>query len=173
MEAAGAVDAKNAPTAPCKTRRRVSHSYHRPSSRGPKVNKCHPCSRLTLLPMFPVAPSRKNFGREKKKGPRGGGGSRTRFQRGKKFRPPGEQRAAIVGAGGGGAGGGEAAKKRMHTRVTINMFSPPPAVRRQKWGGGGGERLFWGATCTLSGSIQRWAAKSGKPALVWLFHRTN
>src|SRR5437773_205919 len=30
MEAAGAVDAKNAPTAPCKTRRRVSHSYHSP-----------------------------------------------------------------------------------------------------------------------------------------------
>src|SRR6266487_5359818 len=57
MEAAGAVDAKNAPTAPCKTRRRVSHSYHRPSSRGPTVNKCHPCSRFTLLPMFPVAPS--------------------------------------------------------------------------------------------------------------------
>ena len=57
MEAAGAVDAQNAPTAPCKTRRRVSHSYHRPSSRGPQVNKCHPCSRFTLLPMFPVAPS--------------------------------------------------------------------------------------------------------------------
>ena len=32
MEAAGAVDAKTAPTAPCKTRRRVSHRYHRPSS---------------------------------------------------------------------------------------------------------------------------------------------
>src|SRR6266487_4340807 len=28
------------------------------SSRGPAVNKCHPCSRFTLLPMFPVAPSR-------------------------------------------------------------------------------------------------------------------
>src|SRR5579864_9809860 len=55
MEAGGAVDAKNAPTAPCKTRRRVSHSYHRPSSRGLTVNKCHPCSRFTLLPMFPVA----------------------------------------------------------------------------------------------------------------------
>ena len=23
----------------------------------PKSEKCHPCSRLTLLPMFPVAPS--------------------------------------------------------------------------------------------------------------------
>ena len=29
VEAAGAVDAKNAPTAPCKTGRPVSHSYHR------------------------------------------------------------------------------------------------------------------------------------------------
>src|SRR5450759_2210017 len=57
MEAAGAMDAKNAPTAPCKTRRRVSHSYHRPSSRGLKLKKCHPCSRLTVLPMFPVAPT--------------------------------------------------------------------------------------------------------------------
>ena len=32
MEAAGAVDAKNAPTAPWKTHRAVSHSFHRPLS---------------------------------------------------------------------------------------------------------------------------------------------
>ena len=31
---------------------RVFHSYHRPCHREPK---CYPCSRLTLLPMFPVA----------------------------------------------------------------------------------------------------------------------
>ena len=49
----GAVDAKNASTAPWKTAQNaVSHSYHRPSS---LFTKCHPCSRLTLLPMFPVA----------------------------------------------------------------------------------------------------------------------
>src|SRR2546425_5119695 len=54
MEAAGAVDAKNAPTAPWKTAQNaVSHSYHRPNHRQPE---CYPCSRLTLLPMFPVAP---------------------------------------------------------------------------------------------------------------------
>jgi hypothetical protein len=46
MEAAGAVDAKNAPTAPCKTRGRVSHSYHRRSSQGLK--------RKEVSPMFPV-----------------------------------------------------------------------------------------------------------------------
>src|SRR5467141_222681 len=67
MEAAGAVDAKNAPTAPWKTRRRVSHSYHRPSSRELNVNKCYPCSRLTLLPMFPVAPSTSLWDRERKR----------------------------------------------------------------------------------------------------------
>ncbi len=33
MEAAGAVDAENAPTAPWKTTERFSTSYHRPSSR--------------------------------------------------------------------------------------------------------------------------------------------
>ena len=55
MEAAGAVDAKNAPTAPWKTAQNaVSHSYHRPHHRQPK---CYPCSRFTLLPMFPVAHS--------------------------------------------------------------------------------------------------------------------
>ena len=57
VEAAGAVDAQNASTAPWKTAKNaVSHSYHRPCSllRSPK--KCYPCSRLTLLPMFPVAP---------------------------------------------------------------------------------------------------------------------
>jgi hypothetical protein len=53
MEAAGAVDAQNAPTVPWKTAQNaVSHSYHRHSHREPK---CYPCSRLTLLPMFPVA----------------------------------------------------------------------------------------------------------------------
>jgi hypothetical protein len=56
MEAAGAVDAQNAPTAPWKTAQNaVSHSYHRHSHREPK---CYPCSRLTLLPMFPVAQPR-------------------------------------------------------------------------------------------------------------------
>src|SRR2546425_5277532 len=56
MEAAGAVDAKNAPTAPWKTAQNaVSHSYHRPHHRQPK---CHPCSRFTLLPMLPVAQHR-------------------------------------------------------------------------------------------------------------------
>ena len=53
VEAAGAVDAKNAPTAPLKTAQNaVSHSYHRPNHR---QLKCYPCSRLTLLPMSPVA----------------------------------------------------------------------------------------------------------------------
>ena len=53
MEAAGAVDAQNAPTAPWKTAQHaVSHSYHRHSHREPK---CYPCSRSTLLPIFPVA----------------------------------------------------------------------------------------------------------------------
>ena len=57
MEAAGAMDAKNAPTAPWKTGRPVSHSYHRLFLLFTgKPEKCHPCSRLTLLPMFPVAP---------------------------------------------------------------------------------------------------------------------
>ena len=46
MEAAGAVDAKNAPTAPWKTRRRVSHSYHRHSHQEP--------GEPTVSPMFPV-----------------------------------------------------------------------------------------------------------------------
>jgi len=54
MEAAGAVDAQNAPTAPWKTRRRVSHSYHRRSHRNRGL-ECYPCSRFTLLPMFPAA----------------------------------------------------------------------------------------------------------------------
>ena len=46
MEAAGAVDAKNAPTAPWKTGRPVFHSYHRLLL----------LSRVTgkVLPMFPV-----------------------------------------------------------------------------------------------------------------------
>ena len=53
VEAAGAVDAKNAPTAPWKTAQNaVSHSSHRPSS---FFTKCYPCSRLTLSPMLPVA----------------------------------------------------------------------------------------------------------------------
>ena len=45
MEAAGAADAQNAPTAPWKTRRRVSHSYHR---------HFHRDSGTKVLPMFPV-----------------------------------------------------------------------------------------------------------------------
>src|SRR5881409_379917 len=46
MEAAGAVDAKNAPTAPWKTAQNaVSHSYHRHSHRE---------SGTRVLPMFPV-----------------------------------------------------------------------------------------------------------------------
>jgi hypothetical protein len=45
VEAAGAVDAENAPTAPWKTRRRVSHSYHR---------HAHRESETEVLPMFPV-----------------------------------------------------------------------------------------------------------------------
>jgi hypothetical protein len=57
VEAAGAMDAKNAPTAPLKTGGPVSHSYHRLLLLFTgKPEKCHPCSRLTLLPMFPVAP---------------------------------------------------------------------------------------------------------------------
>ena len=57
VEAAGAVDAKNAPTAPWKTAQNaVSHSYHRLFLLSPVNQKCYPCSRLTLLPMFPVAP---------------------------------------------------------------------------------------------------------------------
>ena len=57
MDAAGAVDAQNAPTAPWKTAQNaVSHSYHRPFF---LFTTCYPCSRLTLLPMFPVAPSLK------------------------------------------------------------------------------------------------------------------
>ena len=46
MEAAGAVDAQNAPTAPWKTAQNaVSHSYHRHSHRE---------SGTRVLPMFPV-----------------------------------------------------------------------------------------------------------------------
>jgi hypothetical protein len=46
MEAAGAVDAQNAPTAPWKTAQHaVSHSYHRRSHRE---------SGTRVLPMFPV-----------------------------------------------------------------------------------------------------------------------
>jgi hypothetical protein len=46
MEAAGAVDAQNAPTAPWKTAQNaVSHSYHRHSHRE---------SETRVLPMFPV-----------------------------------------------------------------------------------------------------------------------
>ena len=53
VDAAGAVDAENAPTAPWKTATNaVFHSYHRPFF---LFTKCYPCSRLTLLPMFPVA----------------------------------------------------------------------------------------------------------------------
>src|SRR4029434_2671612 len=49
------MDAQNAPTAPWKTAQNaVSHSYHRHSHRKPN---CYPCSRLTLLPIFPVAHS--------------------------------------------------------------------------------------------------------------------
>jgi hypothetical protein len=53
VDAAGAVDAKNAPTAPWTTAQNaVSHRYHRHSHREPN---CYPCSRFTLLPIFPVA----------------------------------------------------------------------------------------------------------------------
>jgi len=63
MEAAGAVDATNAPTAPWKTAQNaVFHSYHRHSSRELKVNKCYPCSRLTSLPMFPAVHGRSTRG---------------------------------------------------------------------------------------------------------------
>ncbi len=57
VEAAGAVDAKNAPTAPWKTAKNaVSRSYHRPLVLDVgNPTECYPCSRLTLLPMFPVA----------------------------------------------------------------------------------------------------------------------
>jgi len=55
MEAAGTVDAQNAPTAPWKTAQNaVSHSYHRRSHRESGTT-CYPCSRLTLSPMFPAA----------------------------------------------------------------------------------------------------------------------
>lgn len=47
MEAAGTVDAKNAPTAPWKTGRPVSHSYHRLSSSSSLATG-------KVLPMFPV-----------------------------------------------------------------------------------------------------------------------
>src|SRR5436309_5726214 len=46
VEAAGAVDAKNAPTAPWKTGRPVSHSYHRLSLLSLVTGK--------VSPMFPV-----------------------------------------------------------------------------------------------------------------------
>ena len=46
VEAAGAMDAKNAPTAPWKTGRPVSHSYHRLSLLSLVTGK--------VLPMFPV-----------------------------------------------------------------------------------------------------------------------
>ena len=51
VDAAGAVDAKNAPTAPWKTAQNaVSHSDHRLLSR----TECYLCCRLTLLPILPV-----------------------------------------------------------------------------------------------------------------------
>lgn len=46
VEAAGAVDAKNAPTAPWKTGRPVSHSYHRLVFLSLVTGR--------VLPMFPV-----------------------------------------------------------------------------------------------------------------------
>ena len=53
MEAAGAVDAKNAPTAPWKTGRPVSHSYHRlflPSLVTGKVSPMFPVNFVTYVP---------------------------------------------------------------------------------------------------------------------------
>jgi hypothetical protein len=54
MEAAGAVDAQNAPTAPWKTRRRVSTATTGTFTENRGL-ECYPCSRFTLLPMFPAA----------------------------------------------------------------------------------------------------------------------
>ena len=53
MEAAGAVDAKNAPTAPWKTAQHaVSHSYHRHSHRdsGTRVSHMFPVNFVTYVP---------------------------------------------------------------------------------------------------------------------------
>src|SRR2546422_10162831 len=53
VEAAGAVDAKNAPTAPWKTGRPVSHSYHRlflPSLVTGKVSPMFPVNFVTYVP---------------------------------------------------------------------------------------------------------------------------
>jgi hypothetical protein len=55
MDAAGAVDAQNAPTAPCKTRRRVSHRAHR-HQQGDTSNELTTGTFLTSFDTDPLIP---------------------------------------------------------------------------------------------------------------------